>query len=66
NLGVPLVHSEAGGAGGGHTQITPEGRDLLRRYAEFQRRTEAAVRQAYVDAFAKDAGIAGRAGAEQP
>jgi molybdate transport system regulatory protein len=51
NLGVPLVHSVPGGAGGGHSEITPEGLDLLRRYAEFHRRAAEAVQQAYDDAF---------------
>jgi molybdate transport system regulatory protein len=51
NLGLPLVQSVVGGAGGGHTQISAEGRDLLRRYAEFQQRAEDAVREAYTAAF---------------
>jgi molybdate transport system regulatory protein len=51
NLGLPLVQSVAGGAGGGHTAITDEGRDLLRRYAEFQHRAAAAVQSAYEAAF---------------
>ncbi|MGH2610561.1 MAG: winged helix-turn-helix domain-containing protein, partial [Tepidiformaceae bacterium] len=29
NLGFPLVHSEVGGAGGGHTTLTPEGERLV-------------------------------------
>jgi molybdate transport system regulatory protein len=52
NLGIPLVHSAPGGPGGGHSEITPEGADLLRRYAEFQRRSAEAVRRAYDDTFA--------------
>ncbi len=51
NLSLPLVQSAVGGAGGGHTAITPEGRELLRRYAEFQRRVEDAVRNAYESVF---------------
>ena len=51
NLQLPLVQSAAGGAGGGHTEITPEGRALLRRYAEFQRRAVAAVQTAYDETF---------------
>jgi molybdate transport system regulatory protein len=51
NLRLPLVQSSAGGAGGGHTEITPEGRELLRRYAQFQQQAEAAVREAYRAAF---------------
>lgn len=51
NLSLSLVQSAAGGAGGGHTYITDEGRDLLRRYALFQSRVEAAVCAAYAEAF---------------
>jgi molybdate transport system regulatory protein len=51
NLHLPLVQSSAGGAGGGHTEITPEGRELLRRYAEFQQRAETAIREAYREVF---------------
>ena len=52
NLDLPLVQSAVGGAGGGHTQITAEGRELLRRYAEFQRRAEEAVQEVYTAVFA--------------
>ena len=55
NLDLPLVQSAVGGAGGGHTTITQQGRELLRRYAEFQRRVEDAVRDAYAAAFPADA-----------
>lgn len=47
NLGYPLVRSEVGGAGGGHTALTPEGQALLNAYARFRDRVEAAVRQAF-------------------
>lgn len=52
NLAVALVQSAAGGAGGGHTQITAEGRDLLRRYASFHARVEDAAQAAYAELFA--------------
>ena len=51
NLDLPLVQSAAGGAGGGHSEITPEGRELLRRYAAFRARAEQAVREAYTATF---------------
>ena len=51
NLGLSLVQSAAGGPGGGHSEITAEGRELLQRYAEFQRRAEEAVQQAYDASF---------------
>lgn len=56
NLDLPLVQSAAGGPGGGHSEITAEGRELLRRYAEFQRAAEAAVRAAYIAAFGDELG----------
>ncbi len=49
NLGYPLVRSEGGGAGGGHTQLTPEGRALLEAYARFRLLGEAAVAQAFAE-----------------
>ena len=52
NLGIPLLRSTPGGTGGGHSEITPEGLDLLRRYAEFQRRAADAVQRAFEAAFA--------------
>lgn len=38
NLGVPLVQSEVGGAGGGHTVLTPEADAIVRAYVRFQAR----------------------------
>ncbi len=56
NLDLPLVQSAVGGAGGGHTEITPEGRELLRRYADFRSRAEAAVQEAYRVTFGEKSG----------
>ncbi|MDE3095918.1 MAG: LysR family transcriptional regulator [Chloroflexota bacterium] len=36
NLGVKLVESAAGGAGGGGSRLTPDGRRLVARYRRFQ------------------------------
>ncbi|HEY4669565.1 MAG TPA: LysR family transcriptional regulator [Tepidiformaceae bacterium] len=36
NLGIPLVQSEVGGAGGGHTTLSEEGRAFVRAYRRFQ------------------------------
>lgn len=49
DLGFALVHGSAGGASGGGTVLTAEGRELLARYAAFN----AAVQQAAEEAFAK-------------
>lgn len=51
NLGTALVESETGGAGGGHTRLTPEGDDLVARYADFRRRMERALEREYAAAF---------------
>jgi molybdate transport system regulatory protein len=51
NLGVLLVHSETGGAGGGHTTLTPEAADLLARYRDLQERMDRALAQEYEAAF---------------
>ena len=49
NLGVELVHSEVGGAGGGNTALTPAGRALLRAYERFQARLEAELTQVFAE-----------------
>ena len=36
NLGLKLVHSTAGGAGGGHTRLTAEGERLVAQYVRFR------------------------------
>src|SRR4029079_7858452 len=38
NLGMPLVNSEVGGSGGGHSALTPEGLALVAAYRRFQAR----------------------------
>lgn len=38
NLEISLVHSEVGGAGGGHTSLTAGGEALVAAYGRFQRR----------------------------
>jgi molybdate transport system regulatory protein len=47
NLGLPLVQSEVGGAGGGHTALTAEGAELVRAYQRFQERLAGALEQAF-------------------
>ncbi|MCL4242586.1 MAG: LysR family transcriptional regulator [Dehalococcoidia bacterium] len=47
NLGFPLVRSEVGGAGGGHTELSGEGRNLLDAYRRFGQRMEEALQAAY-------------------
>jgi molybdate transport system regulatory protein len=47
NLGVPLVSSEVGGTGGGHTTLTPEAANLVAAYGRFQQRMAAAMDEAF-------------------
>lgn len=51
NLGSPLVESAVGGAGGGHTRLTPEGQRLVEAYRRFAVRVKAAAEEAFVDEF---------------
>lgn len=50
-LGFPLVVSQSGGEGGGGTRLTEEGEAFLRRYERFLRRAEAALEEAFREAF---------------
>ncbi len=51
NLGIALVISEAGGVGGGHTRLTPEGERLLTLYQEFQARMHQALAREFAAVF---------------
>jgi molybdate transport system regulatory protein len=51
NLGYALVRSEVGGAGGGHTTLTPEGARLVAAYRRFRDRVAAAVEEAFGEEF---------------
>jgi molybdate transport system regulatory protein len=53
NLGVRLVHSEAGGHGGGRTRLTPEGEQVLARYRAFRAAVHSHVSRDFAKAFAK-------------
>ena len=50
-LGYPLVRSEVGGAGGGHTALTPEGERLVGAYRRFHDRVGEAVDLAFREEF---------------
>ena len=55
NLGIALVQSEAGGAGGGHTRLTAEGEALVARFLDFRDRMEQALAREYAASFGRDA-----------
>lgn len=56
NLGLALVQSEVGGAGGGHTALTGEGAALVRAYQRFQERLAAALGQVFDEELGRYAG----------
>lgn len=47
NLGLQLISSTVGGAGGGHTRLTPAGAALVAGYRRFQARMEEALLGAF-------------------
>jgi molybdate transport system regulatory protein len=49
--GTALVARVRGGHTRGGARLTPDGRDLLRRYAGFRRRLDAALHRLYAAAF---------------
>ena len=51
NLGVKLVHSEAGGAGGGGSKLTREGERLLALYQRFRRKMETDLGKEFQEVF---------------
>lgn len=54
NLGVELVQSAAGGAGGGGSRLTPAGELLIERYEQFAIRSRDAVAAIYDEIFSPD------------
>ena len=51
NLGVKLVESEAGGAGGGGSRLTRQGERLLALYQRLRRRMEADLEKEFQEVF---------------
>jgi molybdate transport system regulatory protein len=51
NLGVRLVESEAGGAGGGGSRLTRDGERLVALYARFRRAMESDLGREFKEAF---------------
>ncbi len=51
HLGFRLVESESGGSSGGRSRLTPQGRDMVRRYQRFADAAHDAVAAAYENAF---------------
>ena len=51
NLGLKLVESAAGGAGGGGSRLTPDGRRLVARFRRFQEALARDLDQEFRGAF---------------
>jgi molybdate transport system regulatory protein len=54
NLGVKLVESAAGGAGGGGSRLTEEGRRLIATYERFRSTVEQDLERAFLRAFRRE------------
>ena len=50
-LGFPLLVRKVGGVSGGGSQLTPEARDLMKRYDAFRRDVEGALQEIYTKHF---------------
>jgi molybdate transport repressor ModE-like protein len=50
-FGVPLLNKKRGGIDGGQTQLTEEGKRLIKAYAAFRRQIEKAVDDSYAKHF---------------
>ena len=53
NLGIKLVASEAGGAGGGGSRLTEDGRRLIEIFERFQAATERDLAREFARFFAE-------------
>ena len=51
NLGVKLVHSEVGGAGGGGSSLTPQGERLVALYSRFRKAMESDLGKEFQEVF---------------
>ncbi|HHX86628.1 MAG TPA: LysR family transcriptional regulator [Firmicutes bacterium] len=51
-LGFPLLNKRAGGSSGGGSELTPQGRELLRRFAPFREEAQQALQELYQKYFA--------------
>jgi len=51
DLGFPLLKSVSGGAHGGGTEVTPEGKELLEKYKEFDKQVQSFAQAAFIKIF---------------
>ncbi len=50
-LGITLLEGRSGGVGGGGTQLTPAGRDLVARYNSFRDGLSEEIERRFAEAF---------------
>jgi molybdate transport system regulatory protein len=50
-LGVRLLHTTSGGAGGGRSELTPTALDLIERYKSVRQGLDALVQQRFTESF---------------
>ena len=46
-LGFPLLDKKIGGLSGGGSQVTPKGKELMKRYEQFEKEAKKAIEKAY-------------------
>ena len=51
DLGFPLLKSVSGGAHGGGTEVTPEGKELLEKYRQFEAQVQECAAKAFASIF---------------
>ena len=50
-LGFPLLEQKVGGFAGGGSRLTPQARDLMKRYAAFRKEVEEALQSIFAKHF---------------
>jgi molybdate transport system regulatory protein len=50
-LGFPLLDKKIGGLSGGGSQVTPKGKELMKRYEHFEKEARKAIEKAYQKHF---------------
>lgn len=58
SLGFPLTERKIGGSGGGGSRLTPQARELLRRYRAFECSCEEDMRRNFAECFSGFCGVA--------
>ena len=53
NLGISLIKGQTGGIGGGSSELTKEGLELLNKYNKMHDKVDAYVKKTYHDIFVK-------------